>query len=498
MAGDAGQDIDPCRAVDMGQVQIARIQAERARGGQRKGRLAQFHRINAQQQVMHDRVADKDDLVDRRGLDARLGGDGSDQRVQRLAHGAGHFHVAARVHHGVADAAHQVFAETDLRVHHPAGGQNGAIAQVAQMRRDGGGAQIDGQPVEPALVKPRPDVQDAGTGVVMTLMYRHGHFPLTLAQGRLQPAQNGKVSLDIGHLPLIIQGQRQTFEIARGFVHVRLGHLDVDGPRGRVHHDVAHRGRLADDLLVDLAFGGHVNHDIAHHLGLAAQAAALCQAPDRLVAFLDRIPVRQGIGADGDAMLGKLAIARRDLAFRTDAAPAADRIKIDPKLAGRCQNRGSQRETPPLARGGKDHQSVVGHRLSCLGCLHVFRRASRHGHACSRRGSICLRHFPWRELTIFLRKIRIFAENSSLADHAQKAGVADHDPLSAGFDQVKPARPNFCEEAVAPDFAVDPAQVAPDDSAACHRLCAENVGDPSVGRGLSEDAVHAPILPGHG
>jgi hypothetical protein len=128
----------------------------------------------------------------------------------------------------------------------------------------------------------------------------------------------------------------------------------------------------------------------------------------------------------------------------------------------------------------------------------VFRQAGPVCHACSRRDGIRLRHSPLPDLTIFLRKIRIFAENSSSADHAQKTGVADHDPLSAGFDQVKPARPYFCEEEVAPDLAVDPAQVAPDDSAACHRLCAENVGDTSVGRGLSEDAVHAPILPGHG
>jgi hypothetical protein len=109
-----------------------------------------------------------------------------------------------------------------------------------------------------------------------------------------------------------------------------------------------------------------------------------------------------------------------------------------------------------------------------------------------------LRHSPLPDLTIFLRKIRIFAENSSSADDPQKTGIADDDPLAAGFDQMETARAYFSNEPLAPDFAVDPAQIAPDDPAARHGFRAEDFGNPSLWGGLSEDRIHAPILPGHG
>jgi hypothetical protein len=128
----------------------------------------------------------------------------------------------------------------------------------------------------------------------------------------------------------------------------------------------------------------------------------------------------------------------------------------------------------------------------------AFRQAGPVCHACSRRAGNRLRHSPLPDLTIFLRKIRNFAENSSSADHAQKTRIADHDPLTAGFDQVKAARPHFGDEPLAPDFAVDPAQVAPDNAAACNGFRTENFGNPSLGVALSEDRIHVPILPGHG
>jgi hypothetical protein len=136
--------------------------------------------------------------------------------------------------------------------------------------------------------------------------------------------------------------------------------------------------------------------------------------------------------------------------------------------------------------------------MSCWLSVTVFRQAWPVCHACSRRDGNRLRHSPLPGLTIFLQKIRIFAENSSSADDPQKTGVADHDPLTAGFNKVKPARAQLGDEAVAPDFAVDPAQVAADDPAARHGFCAEHFGNPPLSVRLSEDQIHAPILPGHG
>ena len=57
-----------------------------------------------EQQVVHDRVADEDQLEDVVGVDHRLGGELAEQRVERAADGVGHLHVAALVHHDVGDA----------------------------------------------------------------------------------------------------------------------------------------------------------------------------------------------------------------------------------------------------------------------------------------------------------------------------------------------------------------------------------------------------------
>ena len=69
--------------------------------------------------MMHDRVADQRDFQDLVALDAGLARGFADQRVHRLAHHARQLLVAARIHHHVGNAAHQVFAEADLRVHRP-------------------------------------------------------------------------------------------------------------------------------------------------------------------------------------------------------------------------------------------------------------------------------------------------------------------------------------------------------------------------------------------
>lgn len=59
MACDAGQKVDPRRRVHL-KVQIPRSQPQRIGRGQRKRGLTQFIGINPKEQVMHDRIADKD------------------------------------------------------------------------------------------------------------------------------------------------------------------------------------------------------------------------------------------------------------------------------------------------------------------------------------------------------------------------------------------------------------------------------------------------------
>ena len=361
MTGDAGQNIDPRGMVDGGKVQITRIQRQRARGCQRKGRLAQLNRINAQQQMVHDRVADKDQFIDRLGVHLGLGRDGLDQPVQRRAHGGGHFAVAAGVHHRIRHPRHQILAKADLRVHHPGRCQNRAVAQVAQMRRDGGRTQINRQTQQLPLMIAGPDIQNAVTGVVVALVQGDRHLPLTLAQNRLQTPHQAEFGGNPLDLPLVLQGAAQPFKITRRFVHVRFVNFDVQKPGGRVHDDVAHGGGFADDLFVDLRFRWHVNHDVALHLRLTAQTATIDHAADAFIARLNLIPVGQGPFVHGDAVFGKFTVTGADLTFGTDAAATADRIQIDAQLTGGGQNRRTKGKTAAFARGGENDQSVVRH-----------------------------------------------------------------------------------------------------------------------------------------
>ena len=107
------------------------------------------------------------------------------------------------------------------------------------MRRDGGGAKIDRQPVKPALMQAGPDIEDLEVLRISRLMERDAHLPIALAQGRLQFLEDAKRRGCAVDLPLVAQCRAQPFEIARGFVHVGFDHLDQHQPRGGVHGDGA-------------------------------------------------------------------------------------------------------------------------------------------------------------------------------------------------------------------------------------------------------------------
>ena len=136
-------------------------------------------------------------------------------------------------------------------------------------------------------------------------------------------------------LPLLGQRALEPLQVAGGLVHVGLGHLDVVEPGGGVEGDGAGLGALADDLLVDLALGRHVDDDVAEDLRLAAEAAAGGEAADAVVALLDGVEGGERVRGDGDAVLGEVAEGGADLALRADAAAAADRVEVDARAGGR-------------------------------------------------------------------------------------------------------------------------------------------------------------------
>ena len=216
------------------------------------------------------------------------------------------------------------------------------------MRGHGGGPKVNRQTIKPTLIESGLHVQNARGLVMVALVQDNGDLPFALAQHWLQAAQHAQTCL--GGLNTPLRGQRlfQAFEVARGVVHVGLGHLDKERPGRRVHHDVALGRGFADHLLVDLGLRRDVNHDIAHDLGLTAQTAARQHAALGLVPLFHRVPGADGVFLDCHAMLGKLAISGCDLALGANATAPTDRIKVNAQLAGGLQDGGAKGKTPPL------------------------------------------------------------------------------------------------------------------------------------------------------
>ena len=84
--------------------------------------------------MVHDRIAGHRHLQDVAGLDAGFGGDLVNQVIDTFAHSVGQFDGTFGFHLHVGHAAHQVFAETDLRIHDAAGSDDLAARQVAEVR----------------------------------------------------------------------------------------------------------------------------------------------------------------------------------------------------------------------------------------------------------------------------------------------------------------------------------------------------------------------------
>ena len=305
---------------------------------------------------MHHRVADDRDLQDIGQLDAGLFRDAFRQAVESAAHRLGHLEMPARVHHDIGDAAHQILAVADLRVHHAVRGQHLAGFEIAEMDRHGGRADVVGETVDLLF--------EAGENGEQPLLLAHGHrgLPLAVAQRLLDFLQDPQVGDQTGDAPLALQGLLQAPQVARRIVHVGLGHLDVVQLDLGVDLDVAHVGTLAHHLLVDLALRRHVDNEVAQDSGLAGQTPPLYQAPLVGVALL-RLANLRGVGEAGrDAVLGKLPLFQPHLAAAADRAPTADGINVDAERAGCVQQRRAQREVPSLAGGQEDNQGVRRHR----------------------------------------------------------------------------------------------------------------------------------------
>ena len=195
--------------------------------------------------MMHDRVADQRHFQDFVACDPGLARGFADQRVHRLAHHARQLLVAARVHHHVGDAAHQIFAEADLRVHRPDRGDDLAAHEIGQMGGDGGRADID-RDAEGALGEARHDGDD-----VAALAQRDGDLPLPRAQRLLKASERREIGVRFVEIPLLVQSLLQATKIARTAraCPARGPRRNRGGRPGRSRSDASPRacGRPADE-----------------------------------------------------------------------------------------------------------------------------------------------------------------------------------------------------------------------------------------------------------
>src|SRR5579872_6896680 len=364
-AGRIGADMagNARKAIDKGAWRDAQAQFRSARllwavDGQGERRAAKLGRIEAESEVMHDRIADQRDLYDVLALGRGLVDDIADQRVECAAHALGQFLVAARIHHHVRNPAHQVFAEPDLRIHRPGRGEHVAARKIAEMGGDGGRADVE-RDAERAVAEAGIDGDD-----VAAVAQGDGRLPLAGAQSLLQAAQDGKIGDRLAKRPLALQSRLQPAQIARRIMHIGLAHLDIVEAHDRIDLDRLRFGALAHDLALNLRIRRHVDDEIAADFRLAAEAAAVLERSALLdIALLDAVPGRDVIGRRDDAVLGEMARRDLDLAAAANAAAAADRIEIDAEAAGRFEHARAFRQALALARRREDNEMIAQHLL---------------------------------------------------------------------------------------------------------------------------------------
>ena len=302
---------------------------------------------------MHHRVADEGEIHDLARVDHRFRGELTDDGGDRLTYGKGHLLLAARVHHHIADPAHQIFTKADLRVHEAGRCHHLAGAKLDQMAGDRGRADIEGDTVD-LLFQPWPDGDDALVG-----MHDSGDAPVGFTECLLQILHDPKVGAEAGELPLLFKGALQSREITGLRMHVRRFDLDIVERDHRIELDVPDLGTLAHELAVHLALGGHVDDQIALKRRLAAEPPAGLQALS-LIKPCFNLARRGGVSSGrGDAVFREFPFAERDLAAPAKAASTADRIEVDAKLLGGLQHRRAQRKTATLAGWCEDDQGAV-------------------------------------------------------------------------------------------------------------------------------------------
>ena len=335
VAGDAGQDVDAGTGVD-GEIQLGGPDLDGSVGRQRERRGAQRHGIDAQHEVMHDRVADDRDVEDLVAADAGVHRELGDQPVERLADGDRHLGRPLGMHHRVAHAAHQVLAEADLRVHHAVAGEDRAVGEVREVAGDRRRADVD-RDAERPVVEAGPDRDDLGA-----VMDRHRHGVVALLERGLERADDAEVGPQVRQAPLALERLLEAGEVAGRRGELGLRHLDVVEADHRVDAQLAQLEALAHDLAVDLALRRNIDDDVAADVRRAAEATARVEALLAPVVRLDR--------AERAQVARPSTRSRASGSCRRSARPGSGRRSRARRRPSRCRRRAPGPRRAPSSR----------------------------------------------------------------------------------------------------------------------------------------------------
>ncbi len=136
--------------------------------------------------MMHDGIAGDRDFNDPLAGYAGLARGLTNQRLHGRAHRARQLLFTAGVHHHIGDAAHQIFAEADLRVHQTVRCEHVAGFQIAEMRGNRCRADVEGDA--------EGSINEAGIyrDDFLALAHGGGDFPFAGPQGFLQACEHRK------------------------------------------------------------------------------------------------------------------------------------------------------------------------------------------------------------------------------------------------------------------------------------------------------------------
>ena len=209
---------------------------------------------------MHHRVADKHQFHHGIGRNTGIVGQLTGQLTQSRTNRPGQLHFAARVHHHVGDATHQVFPEADLGVHASCGGEDFASGEIAQVRGDGGGPDVDGN-ADDGVEETGPDADDNAVA------HRRRHVAAGLLHHRDEAGQHPGIDhhvvADVEE-PAAQDLRRAATVVDTHQRHERQRHERVDDDTGQVD-------ALAHDLAVHLTLRRHVDHNVSKYARRASE-----------------------------------------------------------------------------------------------------------------------------------------------------------------------------------------------------------------------------------